>query len=813
MILDSLLRDLRYGARSLIRDPGFTVIAVLILALAIGANSTIFTLVSSLFLESPPEITEPHRLVRINRSNERTRSGSMSYPDYRYHRERNSVFNGLAASAFDPVLVMVSGADGGVQAEAMLVSDNFFDVLGVRPALGRGLASAAEERAEYASVIVVSDGFWRRELGGDPDVIGTDLELNGHHFTVAGVAPVRFRGVSPLGPSPDLWAPLEAQPLLMPTGGDMLRRVPGEVQVWLQGIGRLRPGVDLEAARDNMSSLALGLEEEFPSWNEGQGIAVTEHFQYSPAVRDRLVSLTRLLMAVVSVVLLIACANLAILLLARASARERELGVRRALGAGRGRIVRLMLTEGLALALAGGLAGLGIAIWASDAAAALLPVSVSVPIQPDLKVLGFTLGLCAVTTFVFGLAPAWSAAGSDIADVIRGASRVTRRSPFRSVLVVAQLALAIVLVSGAALFLRSFVTAQSVDVGFEIDDRALVRFDLRVQGYEEEGGRRFILEALDRVAELPGVGSVTTTRMVPLGGGMWTAGFQAEGAEPPPGQDYFDVGVNAVGPAYFETLGIPLLAGRAFTRSDDSDAPGVVVVNETLADMVWPGQDPLGKVITHDDRFTVVGVARDATYYELGETPQPQLYVPVLQVYQSRVNLIVHARGDAADLTRPIQAELRALDPGLIIASARTLEDVFADTLGGYRVLAALVSIFGALALVLSAVGLYGVMSYLVAQRTREFGVRVALGARRKQVIGLVLGRGLKLALAGIAAGTLIAWMAARAVHGFLFGIGPHDPVTFVAVPIALAAVAAVAAYVPARRAASIDPMRAIRHE
>jgi predicted permease len=475
--------------------------------------------------------------------------------------------------------------------------------------------------------------------------------------------------------------------------------------------------------------------------------------------------------------------------------------------------VRLLLAEGLGLALVGGLAGFYMAIWASDAAAALLPVSVGVPIHPDLRVVGFTLALCAVTTLIFALAPAWGAARSDIAGVIRGANRVTRRSPFRSALVVGQLALAIVLVSGAALFLRSFLAAQTFDVGFETEDRLIVTLDLRAQGYDEQRGRRFILDALDRAAGLPGVRAVTTTSMVPLGGGMWTGSFQAEGVEPPPGQDYFDTGFNTVGPAYFETLAIPLLAGRSFTRSDDSDAPAVVVVNETLAEMVWPGQDPLGKVITHDGRFRVVGVARDATYYELGETPQPQVYLPVLQVYQPQVNLVVHARGAAAALTQPIQRELRALDPGLIIRRARTLKDVFADTLGGYRVLATLVSIFGALAIVLAAVGLYGVMSYLVTQRTREFGVRVALGAQRQQVVGLVLGRGLRLALAGIAAGTLIAWMAARAVHGFLFGISPRDPVTFLAVPIALAAVAVLSAYLPARRAASIDPMLAIRHE
>jgi len=811
--LDSLLRDIRYGVRGLLRAPGFTAVALVILGLGIGANTTIFTLVSSLFLQSPPGVADPDRLVRVNRTSEYSNSSSLSFPDYEYYRDNNSVFSGLAATGAEPVLVMLRSPSGDVQAATTLVSGNYFAVLGVRPALGRFFLPEEHETPGARPVAVLSYGFWSRELGGDSTIVGSEVDINGHRFTVVGVAPPAFRGVSPLGSSPDLWVPLMMQPVVMPAASDMLRRVPGQIQVWLQGIGRLRPGVALAGAQANMTALAKQLEEVDPE-NEGHGAGLTEHFQYRPTVRERLVSLTRLLLIVTGFVLLIACANLAILLLARASTRERELGVRRALGAGRQRIARLLVIEGLLLACLGGVAGMGLAIWTADAAAALLPVSLNVSVRPDLTVIGFTLGLCVATTLVFALAPAWTATRTDIAEVIKGASRAVRPSRFRSALVVGQVGLAIVLVCGAALFLRSFTSAQAVDPGFELADRLVLEFDLRNQGYSEDEGRRFIRDALERVGAMPDVASVTTTRMVPLGRGVWSGSFLAEGVEPPGDQPYFDAGFNAVGPGYFETIGIPLLAGRGFTTRDDAGAPGVVVVNQALAEMIWRDESPIGRRVGGDGEwFTVVGVARNASYYELGETPQPQLYVPVLQRYVPRVNLLVESRGSAKGLLRPVQAELRTLDPRLVIAAARTLEDVFAGTLGNYRVLATLVTIFGTLALALAAVGLYGVLSYLVAQRTREFGVRIALGARREQVIRMVLGRGLKLALLGIGGGALVGWFAARTVRGFLFGIDPHDPVTFAAVPAVLAAVAALAAYLPARRAASVDPMKAIRQE
>lgn len=815
--MSALWRDFRYAARALARSPGFTAVAIVILGLGIGANSTIFSLVNTLFLTSPPGIASPERLVRVNRSTEYTRSGSLAYPDYAFYRDNNAVFSGFAAQIGDggDIAVMVGNGRANAQAEVSLVTGNYFDVLGVAPALGRTLLPADDVVDDPSPVVVLGHRFWLQSFGADPEVVGQVIELNGHPFEVVGVAAESFHGISPFASGPDLWTPITMRPVLMPGEGEMFRRLPGEIQVWLQGIGRLRHGVEVETAESNMTALARRLEVEYAEWNEGVGVALTSNFQYHPSVRARLAGLTRLLMAAVAAVLLIACANLAILLLARISARERELGVRRALGAGRGRVLSALLAEGLVLALAGGLVGLALAIWSTDLAASLLPVSVEVPLHLDLRVVGFTLALCAVTAIVFALAPAWTAAGWDIAEVIKGGSRVTRQSRSRSALVVAQVALAIVLVSGAVLFLRSFVAAQTVDIGFATANRAVLQFDLRRQGHDEAEGKRYILSALERVRAVPGIVSVTTTRMVPLGRGVWSGSFIAEGVEPPEGADYFDTGFNSVGPDYFETLRIPLLSGRGFTLADDDRAPGVVVVNEALAAMVWPGENPVGKRVGRGEGewFTVVGLARNANYYELGESPQPQMYLPVLQHYQSRVNVLVQASGDAAAALRPVEAELRALDPRLVVSQAQTLDDVFASTLGSYRVLAILVGLFGSLALVLAALGLYGVLSYLVTQRTREVGIRVALGARATQVVGMILSRGIKLSLIGIAIGTLVAWGAARSVRGFLFGISPHDTATFVVVPLILALVAVVAAYLPARRAAAIDPTQAIRSE
>ncbi|NIR44363.1 MAG: ABC transporter permease [Gemmatimonadetes bacterium] len=811
--MKSLFRDFRFGVRTLLRTPGFTALAVLILGIGIGANTTIFTLVNSLFLQPPPAVAEPDRLVRLNRTTEYSRSGSFSYPDYTYYRDNSSTLSGLAA--YDGgVLLMAETSSGKSQAEAWLVSGNYFDVLGVVPERGRTFRPDEDRTPTTHPVTVLSHGFWQRQLGGDPSVVGREIELNDHPFTVVGVAPAGFRGVSPIESPPDLWVPIMMQPVVMPASGDMLHRVEGSINVWLQGLGRLRPGVELEGARAEMNTLATQLQREFPEWTEGAGVGLTGHYGYRPRVRDQIVGLSRLLMVAVGLVLLIACANVAILLLARASARREELGVRLALGAGRGRVIGQLLSEGLLLAVAGGVLGLTLSAWLSGLAAALLPVELSVSPSPDLAVLGFTLGISLLTTGLFGLAPAWLVTRWQIRDALSGSRRTSDRSLMRNGLVVAQLALAIILVSGAGLFLRSFVAAHSLDLGFRTENRLVASVNLRNQGYSEEEGIAFLRRGLERLSGLPGVRSATTSRMVPFRG-VWTGSFEAEGVEPPAGENYFDTGFNAVGPDYFTTMGIPLLAGRGFEERDAAGAPLVAVVNEVLARRVWPGEDPVGKVVGQgaELRATVIGLARDATYYEPGEETQPQMYLSVLQDYQPRINFLVHTLGEPSRFAGPVERELRSLDPNLVVSRIRTLDDVYGEEVASYRVLAILVSLFGAVALVLAAAGLFAVLSYVVVRRTRELGIRVALGAQQGQVVGMVLSRGLKLASIGIAIGLAGAWLGARLVAGFVFGIEPRDPVTFIVVPLVLLMVVGLASYLPARRAASVDPMEALRIE
>lgn len=807
------MNDLKYALRHLVKHPGFAAVAVAILALGIGANTAIFTMVNALFLRPPAEVARPDQLVRINRTASYTRSGSLSYPDYVDYRRWNESFTGMAAYGGGGPVMLRTGAQG-VQLTSLLISANYFAVLGVQPAAGQFFLPEDDREGAQRSVVVLSFGTWNAAFGGDPSAVGRTITLNGHPFTVVGVTPAGFRGPSAVEPAPDVWVPILTQPQLFPSDGDLLHRVPGNVDTWLQVIARLKGGVTLPAAQAEMAVLADRLAQAYPDMNADQSVGLTAQFGYRPADGARLASFLRLLAAVVAGVLLIACANLALLLLARATSRRRELGVRLALGASRRRLLRQLLIESVVLAVMGGIGGVIVATWSAGAAGAAMPMAFTVGFRPDVVVLGFALLLTLGTVLVFGLVPALVASRPGIMLELRGGGSSRGRSVVQSGLVILQVALSLALVSGAGLFVRSLHRAQAVNLGFATAHRLTATVNLRSHGYDAAANWRFQRQAVQQLATVPGIERVTTARRVPLSGGMWSGSFTVEGVAAPAGQDYFDSGINAVGPDYFAALGMPVVAGRGFTFDDDADAPGVSVVNEALAQRIWGDTDPIGQVLVRDPfRFTVVGVARNAKIYELGEEAEPQLYLPELQVDLPVVTFIVETAGPPAALATRLRSELLALDPNLAITRVQPLAVVVADAVGPYRVLAILVSLFGALALVLAAVGLYGVLSYLVSQRTREFGVRMALGAGRRRLAIQVVSGGFRLSLIGIVGGGVATWFGTRLLGRFLFEIAPHDAVTFAVAPLVLVAVAVLAAYLPARRAAQIDPMEALRYE
>jgi len=809
-----LLRDLRFGLRTLARQPGFTLMAVAIMGLGIGAPTTVLTLVNRIFWQRPAEVAEPHRLFRAFRSwGPGQGGGSMQNPDFVYYRENASTLSGLAAYGGGVTASFSTGAGSPTQLRGTFVSDNYFDVLGVRPALGRFFLP--EENADPGAhpVVVLADGFWRRALGGDPAAVGSTVSVNGIAFTVVGVAPPAFRGVSPVEAVPDAWFPIAmCGALTRQADTDWWERVPGSRSNWLTLVGRLAPGVTFEAAEANLAALSDALSYEGRS--EEEGIMVLRDYLYRPSQAATLRLLSRLLLGVVALVLAIAAANVAVLLLSRAAGRTREMGIRTAMGAGRGRLFRQLLAESLLLGMAGGVVGVTLAYLLADAAASLLPFSFVTGFRPDARVLAAAVGLSLLASALVGLAPALQAARTDLVRAMEGARVAGGRSRLRSALVAGQVALSMVLVSGALLFARSFDAARSLDLGWEPGNRLVVQVDLRAQGYSDEEGLAFLPRALDRLAALPGVGAVTTTRMVPFQGD-WSTDVEPVGSAVPNTEDgKVWIGLNAVGPGYFDVMGIPIVRGRALGTEDRREGALSVVMNETLAATLFPGQDPLGQGVDLGGGrvVSVVGVARDATYYELGEEPTTQMYGSVFQIYQPQVGFVLRTAGDAAALAPAAQAALREIDPNLAFPYVTTLDAVFEDQTARYRVSAVLVGVFSVLALVLAAAGLYGVVSFLVAQRTREIGVRMALGARRSTVAGEVLRSGLAMAGAGLVVGLAGAWWLRRLTAALLFGaVRPDDPWALVGGCMILAGVVTLASLAPARRATRVDPMEAIR--
>jgi len=823
--MHTLWQDMRYGMRMLLKNWGVTLIAVLSLALGIGANTSVFSIVNGLLFRPIGGVVATEQLVALYTSDySGPLYGTTSYADYVEFRDRTDVFDGLLAHTLRPM----SLSEGG-EAERMMsaiVTGNYFDVLGVRAVTGRTFTREEDEAPDAAPVVVISHGLWQRRFGSDQSVVGKIVALSGQPFTIVGITPPEFTGTI-LGIAPDLFVPVNMAARASGAARGLEER--GNRSLFV--MGRLKPGIGIEGAQANLDVLASNLREAYAEqWTNvrGEGRRVTllseSESRVPPQISTPVFGAVGLLTGVVALVLLIACANVANLLLARASARRKEIGIRIALGASRRRIVRQLLTESVLLACLGGAAGLLVSLWAVDLLVSYTPptpVPLALDFSPDWRVLAFALGVSIITGVIFGLAPALQATQSNVLPALKdeslAAGRAPRRFGLRNLLVVAQVALSLVLLIGAGLFLRSLQNAQSIDPGFRTDNVLMMTPEIEIQGYDENKARTFYRQLLERVESLPGVRSATFAEVVPLGFQSQRQGIHVEGYERRTGEE-MEVDVNTVAPRYFETLGIDLVLGRDFTPEDREGAPPVVIINESFARRFYRGdQNPLGKRISVTGRegplMEIVGVARDGKYNTLGEAPLPYFYLPHDQHLSTEMTLLAHTAADPRTLLGAVRGEIRALDKNLPVSNVQTLNEHIGGALLVPRGAAALLGIFGMLALLLASVGLFGVMSYSVVRRTREIGIRIALGAQTSDVLKLVMIESLGLVLSGVVLGLVAAFAVTRVLGSLLYGVSPIDPVTFAGVVTLLVAVALVASFLPARRAAKVDPMVALRYE
>ena len=826
------MNDLKFAFRQLLKHPGFTAVAVLTLALGIGVNTAIFTLFNALALRPLP-VKEPDRLVNVYRNmlDHPGVGNHLSYPEYAEYRDLNDVFSGLAAYVQTSIpLGQISGSEaaqaeqGSISGEeqlfALLVSGDYFGVLGGRCALGR-LFLPEEDRTPGAHpVVVLSHQFWQRRFGSDPTLVGKTLTLYGRPFTVVGITAPAFIGTLPV--VPDAWIPSMMQGQVMP-GTDLLHN---RNSYFMDAIGRLKPGVTLAQAQVAMGVIARQLAEAHPDSNRNASVLLEPIALLPLDVRKKLVPVAALVMAVVALVLLIACANVANLSLARAASRNREMGVRLALGATRKRIVRLLLTESALVALAGGLSGLLLASWLTPLLVILIhPPNVEAltfNFAPDVRIFGYTLGVSMATGIIVGLAPVTQMVRVDVTSALKdeGCTFGPRlsKSRLRNLLVIIQISVCFVLLIGAGLLVRGLQQAHATDPGFDLKHVLVVHEDLRARGYDHVRAAEFYRSLRERLQTLPGVRAVSLAATVPLGNSLSYTSVNLEGDNIPPEKRNLVVGVNTISSGYFETLGIPLLRGRAVTDQETEAGSRLAVINEALANRLWPGEDPIGRRYrsSASSPWTeVVGLVPNTRNARLWEANQPYLYLPrspLLQTNKANMEIFVRTERDPKPVIAGVRAALRALDPNLR-PSVDVLEQNLERWIAPARTGALLSTVLGLLALLLTSIGIYGVMACAVSQRTREIGVRMALGARQNDVLRLVLRQGLRLVRVGLALGLGGALALGRVLSRFLFGLSPLDPFAFGGVTVFLIAVAMLACFLPARRASQVDPMAALRYE
>ena len=814
-VLETLLSDLRFAGRMLRKSPVFTMVAVLVISLGTGAVTTIYSGMNAIVLRPLPGTTDGNRLVLFDRRTPDFSEGSSaSYLFYAHLRDRSRTLDG--AAAWSRVSLSISTGGEGSSVYGNIVSGNYFAVLGMRPALGRYFAPDEDRTPLAHPVVVVSHSFWESHLGADSSAIGRVVAVNGHPYTVIGVAPPGFRGVfSPL--KTDAWLPLMMQAQLRP-GRDLTNAS------WLWTFGRMRDGVTREATQRELSALTAAWANEAGQSagnREYTAIRLTPLTGLPDDARRAFLDFTALLLGAAGLVLLIASVNVASMLSARAIARRREMALRTALGAARTRLVRQLLTESGVLFFVGALGGLAVA-WAATGALEQVSIpgdaSLSLELSPDMRVFAFAVAVSVVTGILFGLAPALQGAGKDIVSRLRNDSAASsaRRSIATNALIVGQLALSLVLLVAAGLFVRALDQGSRVDPGFETTHVATARLNTEAWGYDDVKGRAFYSALEERVAALPGVTDMSFTDIIPFSQSGSNSEIVPDGASGSPDDRSGRVGVQVctVGPGYFDVVRIPILQGRAFLPTDDARSPRVVIINETLARRLWPHGSVIGRGFMYGrHRVTVVGVARDAKYNSLTEEKPAFVYSPIAQQWRVDQVLMIRTVGNPASIAPALADIVRAIDPTLPRPLVRTLEQETSIVLFPQRIAAMITGVLGGVGLLLAAVGLYGIIAYSVGRRTREIGVRVALGAQRRDVLGMVIRDGMRLAGTGVMAGIVLAAGATRLIAGLLFDVSPFDVVTFAGMSALFIAVALLASYLPARRAAATDPLTALRSD
>ncbi len=803
--MGNLFNDLRYGARMLLKNPGFTLIVLLTLALGIGANTAIFSVVNAVMLRQLP-FTGADRLVRLNESNPERGwpTFSASHPNFLDWRTRNQTFEALAATS-GASFNLKAGQDVEVVRGAVITAD-FLPVLGVSPVLGRNFLPEEDRPGGNTRVALITHGFWQRRFGGDPSVVGKTLTINDNPFTVVGVLPESFNW----GTRNELFAPLAPDPA----------RSRGDHRLLV--IGRMKPSVTLERALADLNTIAQQLAQQYPESNKGWSVTGQKFFDWIVPEQSRRALLV--FAGAVIFVLLIACSNVANLLLARAAARQKELAIRVALGAGRARIIRQLLAEALLLALVAGGLGLLIAVWTVEALKTMNPTTLPRldELSVDGRVLAFSLLISLVTGVLFGLFPALQASRPDLNETLKEGGRsgggASGRQRVRGALVIAEVALSVALLIGAGLLLRSFAKLQDVKPGFEPGNLLTLRISLPRNRYRENAECwNFYTRLLQETKALPGVQDVALTSLVPLGGGGTAGQVEIPGKPTAPDGSLPSSAWRIISPGYLRTLGIPL-RGRDFDERDTAESQPVTIISEDMARRYWPGEDPIGKPVVlrslGNKTFTIIGVAGDVRSSGLDNEPGPVAYAPTaIAATWATFQLVVRTRTEPMAQTPAVRAILRSIDANVPVYDIQTIEQLLYDSLGSRRFNMFLLGSFAAVALLLASVGLFGVMAYLVSQRTHEIGVRLALGARPRDVFRLVIGRGMLLTLIGAGVGLVAAFGLARFLETLLFQVRPTDALVFTVAPVVLLVVALLACYIPARRAMKVDPMVALRYE